>query len=90
MTIENEPEIGELFRFTDVWYFAVLLSNGLVLAVDTIERETENFYVMSLIEDDVEKFGPIFGKYMVGSSCSRRSCYVAKKHVIAIQEFMDS
>lgn len=90
--IEENERMHQLQRYlSDVWFFAVLLSNGTVLGFTEILGETEDFYIFSLMyDDDMERFGLVFGRTMIGSTTPRTTCHVHKGHVVAFQEVMDS
>lgn len=85
----DELECSELDRYTDNWYFAMLLIDGTVLGFATLLSEGKDFYKIELLQGSYIKHS--FGKPIVYATLDdRTTCVVRKSAVVAIQEIANT
>lgn len=74
----------------DVWYFAALLANGVVIGFSQLEI-IDDVYGTFYLLDSPPTFAPTaFGKEITVSVTSRERCLIKLDQIVAIQEISET
>lgn len=82
---ENHP----FFRYcSDLWYFAVLLVTGDIIAFETMEIIDEKYVSIRMLEGPHKYYA--FGRQCHNSPTSREEMVINKDHIVGLCELCDT
>ena len=94
-TLEDNMTTNPFFRYQhDMWYFGILLTNGITLIVQCIDDVFPDFIRVTMYrKEDIFDICQTWGlncNMCMGSPCSRTSVLVRKDQIIMIFEIADT